>query len=82
MSESLVTLVRNTQQGAEDVLDAGPWCGDAPIALLLRLRDRLGGAAFTLDLNAPPRICQCRFALGAGVATVGIDVSAGVVWIE
>ena len=60
---------------AEDVFDAGPWCGDTPVALLLCLGDRFAGAAFALDMNAPARLRQCRFALCARVTAVGMHVA-------
>jgi hypothetical protein len=68
--------------GAEDVFDAGPWRGDPAVALLLRIGDRFVGTAFALDLYAPSSRCQRRFALGTRVAAVGVDVAAGVIWVE
>jgi len=68
--------------GAEDVFDAGAWRGDPAVALRLRVRDRLVDTAFALDLDAPASRCQGRFTLGTRVTAVGVDVAAGVVWIE
>jgi hypothetical protein len=68
--------------GAEDMIDAGQWRGDPAVALFPRVRYRFVGAAFALDLYAPPSRCQRRFALGTRVTAVGEDVTGGVVWIE
>ena len=68
--------------GTEDVLDASPWCGDTAVALFLCLGDRLVGTSFALDLYAPSSRCERRFTLGARLTSVGIDIAAGVVWIE
>lgn len=68
--------------GAEDVSDAGQWCGDPAVALLLRVRDRFVGTAFALDLYTPASRRQRLFSLGTRVAAVGVDVAAGVIWVE
>jgi hypothetical protein len=54
--------------------------GDPAVALILRVKDRFVGAAFALDLYAPISRCQRRFALGTGIAAVGVDVAAGVIF--
>jgi hypothetical protein len=64
--------------GAEDMFDAGPPRGYSTVALFLRVRDRLVGTAFALDLDAPASRCQRRFTLGTRVTAVGVDVAAGV----
>src|SRR4051812_44073321 len=68
--------------GAEDVFDAGPWRGDPAVALLLRIGDRFVGTVFALDLDTPASCCRRRFALDTPVAAVGVDVTAGVIWVE
>jgi hypothetical protein len=68
--------------GAEGMFHAGPWRRDPAIALLLRVRDRFVGTAFAPNLHAPASRCQRRFALGTWLAAVGVDVAAGVIWIE
>src|SRR5471032_133647 len=64
------------------MFDAGAWCSDTAVALLLGLGDRLGGTAFALDLHSPASRCQRGFALGARVTAIRIDVTAGVGRIE
>ncbi|WP_435759285.1 hypothetical protein [Massilia sp. CMS3.1] len=60
------------------MFDTGTRRGDSPVALLLRVGDRLGRTAFALDLDAPASRCQRCLALGNRIATVGVDVAAGV----
>ena len=72
-------LAAHLGQRAEHVLDACTRSGNATVALLLRCRDAPGGGAFALDLHAPTCLGQVLFALGAGVATIGIHITAGVV---
>lgn len=48
----------------------------------MHLRDAARGGAFALDLHAPACLSQGLFALGAGVAAIGIHVTAGIVGIE
>jgi hypothetical protein len=51
-------LAAHLCQAREHVLDAGTRLGDAMIAPLLGLRDRLALAAFALDVHAPPLFAQ------------------------
>ena len=69
-------------QRAEHMLDACAWCGDAAVALFLRVRDAALGGAFALDVHAPAGLGQILFALGAGVAAIGIHIAAGIGRIE
>jgi hypothetical protein len=67
-------LAAHLRQAREHVLDARTRLGDAMIAPLLRLRDRLTLAAFALDVHTPAFFAQSRFALAIDIALVGQDV--------
>lgn len=54
--------------------DAGAGLGDAAVAALLGLRDRLVFAALALNLHAPALLAQPRFTLAIDIALVGQDV--------
>src|SRR5512132_3719200 len=56
-------LASHLCQARKHVLDACTRLGNAMIAPLLGLRDRLVLAAFALDVHAPPLFAQPRFAL-------------------
>lgn len=56
--------------------------GDAPVVLLLRLRDRLGGATFALDVDAPARLFQGRVPARYSGTAVCIYLATGITWIE
>lgn len=72
-------LVAHLGQPAEHVHAACTRRGNATVAVLLRCRDAPGGSAFALDLHAPTCLGQVLFALGAGVATTGTNITAGIV---
>lgn len=69
-------------QAGEDVFDARPSPGDAPVALRLALRQRTFGLALALDVQAPPLLAQTLLALSVDLAFVGPDVAASVAAIE
>ena len=64
------------------VLHPGPRLGNALVAPLLALAQRLAWFRFALDVLAIPQGLEHLAALCAGVAPVGIDVGAGVVLVE
>lgn len=67
-------LATDLCQAREHVLDACTRLGNAMIAPLLSLRDRLTLAAFALDVHAPVLCASSRFALAIDIALVGQDV--------
>ena len=64
------------------MLDPRPRPGDALVALLLTLGQRLVPVALPLDLVAEAGFLQPGFALRRRIAPVGIDVPAGVGGVE
>ena len=75
-------LAAHLCQAREHVLDTCTCLGDAMIAPLLGLGDRLALAAFALDVHAPALFAQSRFALAIDIALVGKNVPVRVGRIE
>lgn len=67
-------LPTHLRQAGEDMLDAGAGLGDAAVAALLGLGDRLVLAALALNLHPPALLAQPRFTLAIDIALVGQDV--------
>lgn len=71
-------LAAQLRQAGEDMLDACARRGDAAVAPLLGLGQRLVLAALALDVHAPTVALEPRLALAVDLAFVGVDVAAGV----
>lgn len=71
-------LAAQLRQPGKHMLDASAGLGNAPVALLLCIRQRPILAASTLDEHAPARIRQPPFTLAIDVALVGQYGPAGV----
>jgi len=69
-------------QGAKHMLDTGTRRGDHAVASLLRIGNAFGCMASSLDVHAPARLLQPGFPFKAGVASVGIHITTGIVRVE
>jgi hypothetical protein len=69
-------------QGAKHMLDTGSWRGDRAVAPFLRLGNVYGCMASSLDVHTPTGLLRPCSPYNAGVATVGIHITAGVARVE
>ena len=82
LADGAQQLAAHLVDGPEHMLDPRPRPGDALVAPLLALGQRLVAMALALDLVAEAVFLQPGFALRRRVAPVGIDVPAGVGGVE
>lgn len=69
-------------QGAKHMLDASTRRSDTAVTLFLCLGNPFGRVTSSLDVHAPAGLLQPRFPFNVGVATIGIDVAAGIARIQ
>jgi len=75
-------LAAHLLRAGVDGLHAGPCLGNAPVASLLTVRQRLASLALALDMQVPALGRQALLALAVDLALVGVDIAAGVAGAE